>query len=289
MKLFSVYEGKLYKIRAIVKQFIFICLVVVSFGMMLLGKADTVVARCVRGIVDSSLEVVYDVFSKPTSFVLEMSDDISSIFNTKEENDKLKHDNKILRMWYDKSKSLEAENKQLKALLNYIPDGDAKFVSARVIGEKGGAFAKTVILQVTNTDGIAKGNAVLAAEGLAGRISSVGINTSRALLLTDINSKIPVMIEHSRNRAVVVGANSKLLKLEFLAKDAVVKPGDRIVTSGVDGLFPYGLPVGVVYSVDKNNVNVMPFVDFHRLEYVQVVDFKLPNVLVESNVCVEKE
>lgn len=285
MKLFSDCEGKFYKIKSTMKRFIFVSLVVLSFGIMLIGKADTIIADYVRNAVDDTLEVVYSVLSKPTSFVLDIVDNVHSIFSTKEENDALKYDNKILRTWYDKAKMLEAENKQLKKLLNYKPDKKADFISARVIGEKGGAFAKTVILQVTNNDNVKKGNAVMAAEGLAGRISSVGIHTSRALLLTDINSKIPVIIEHSRHKAFVIGANSKLLKLKFLANDAVVKPGDRIVTSGIDGLFPYGLPVGVVYSIDKKEINVMPFVNFHRLEYVQIVDFKLPNVLVEKDVC----
>ena len=94
------------------------------------------------------------------------------------------------------------------------------------------------------------------------------------LLITDINSRLPVLIEATRARAILVGDNGDKPKLAFLSAAADVSVGDRIITSGQGGMFPAGLPIGVVASVDGTGVRVSPLVDFDRLEMVRVVDFE---------------
>ena len=109
--------------------------------------------------------------------------------------------------------------------------------------------------------------------GLAGRAAAVGLRSARVLLITDINSRVPVVVEASRHRAILTGDNSGLPRLAFLPANAAVRSGDMVVTSGHGGVFPPGLPVGRISRSDDGVVRVQPFVKFERLEFVRVVDF----------------
>jgi rod shape-determining protein MreC len=155
------------------------------------------------------------------------------------------------------------------------PDPRVQYVTARVIGSSAGAFVREVLIAAGARDGIAKGQAALTGEGLAGRVTEVGNRSARVLLLTDINSRIPVLLEGSRHKAILAGDNSNEPRLLFLPPDALPAPGDRIVTSGDGGAFPAGLPVGIVGSVEEGVVTVLPFVDWDRLEFLQLVDYEL--------------
>ena len=110
----------------------------------------------------------------------------------------------------------------------------------------------------------------------------MGNHTARILLLTDLNSRIPVVLEESRDRTILRGDNSPHPYLAFLATDARVKPGDRIVTSGEGGMFPPALDVGIVSSVDKDQATVQPFVVWERLDFVTVLDSVVPGVFPET-------
>ena len=110
-----------------------------------------------------------------------------------------------------------------------------------------------------------------------GRVEKTGADYAKIFLVNDINSKIPVMTEKSRIRGVLAGENDLLPKMVFIPLDAGVKVGDRIITSGIGGVFPAGLPVGKVVSVDREGVKVRPFDNLSSLEYVQIVDYKLPD------------
>ncbi len=99
------------------------------------------------------------------------------------------------------------------------------------------------------------------------------------LLITDINSRIPVVVEATRERAVLAGDNSSRPRLVFLPNDAEVAPGDRIVTSGHGGVFPPGLPVGAVASTGEEGIRVQPFADWDRMEYLRLADYEAPGLL----------
>jgi rod shape-determining protein MreC len=99
------------------------------------------------------------------------------------------------------------------------------------------------------------------------------------LLLTDINSHIPVVVEGSRAKAILSGDNSDRGRLSYLAPNSSAAPGNRVVTSGHGGAFPPGLPVGVIAAIQDGIVRVEPFVHRYQLDYVTVVDYGLPGVL----------
>jgi rod shape-determining protein MreC len=101
-------------------------------------------------------------------------------------------------------------------------------------------------------------------------------------LITDINSRVPVIVENSRDRAFLSGDNTDRPLLTFLTADAAVAPGDRILTSGHGGAFPPGIPVGVVSSVSENAVRVAPLFRRHQLEYLRVADYGLQGILSDQ-------
>jgi rod shape-determining protein MreC len=195
------------------------------------------------------------------------------------ENVRLAEENARLMHWQTVARELDNENKALRGQLNYTPDPDSAFITARVIGDTGGSFVHSMLLNAGTREGVRKGQAVIAGENLAGRVAEVGDRTARILLLTDINSHIPVVIEGTRAKAILSGDNSDRPRLNYLSPNSNAAVGNRIVTSGHGGAFPPGMPVGVIASIQDGVVRVEPFVHRYQLEYVAVVDYGLPGVL----------
>jgi len=178
-------------------------------------------------------------------------------------------------------KKLGVEIIQTVRGLGYLltPPADARYVSAQVIANSGGAFVRMILINAGTEDHIARGQAAITGEGLVGRLTEVGDRAARVLLITDLNSRIPVTVERSHVNAVLAGDNSERPRLLYLPPPDGVKVGDRIVTSGEGGVFPPGLPVGVVGSLDAAGPRVEPYVELSQIGYVLVVDYGLSRSL----------
>ena len=124
---------------------------------------------------------------------------------------------------------------------------------------------------------VKKGQIVLGEESVIGRVDEVSDHYAKVILVTDINSKIPVVVERTRARAILSGDNTMMPKLIFLRSATDVQEGDVIVTSGVGGMFPAGLPVGFVNSIQGGEITVETMSDISRIEYVRIVDYGLTN------------
>ena len=271
--------GRLATLRLLAQRFAFLTLVLASFALMLLGKADTLVVERLRVFIDDGLSPVLQVMSRPASAVASVVNGVHDLAALRAENVRLTEENARLQHWQTVARELDNENRALKGQLNYLPDPDAAFISARVIGDTGGAFVHSMLINVGARDGVRKGQAVISGENMVGRIAEVGDRSARILLLTDINSHIPVVIENSRAKAILSGDNSDRPRLSYLAHNSDAAVGSRIVTSGHGGVFPPGLPVGVIASIQDGIVRVEPLVHRNALEYVAVVDYGLPGVL----------
>ena len=112
----------------------------------------------------------------------------------------------------------------------------------------------------------------MAGEGLIGRVVEAGRQSSRVLLITDINSRVPVLVEDTRQHAILAGSNEKTTSLLHLPPDTDLKDGVRIITSGHGGMFPHGLVIGRIKRDEKGIAHVQPFADFDRLVHVRILD-----------------
>ena len=257
------------------QRFAYLGLVVAAFGLMMLGKADVVVVERFRAQITDTVAPLLDAVSRPVATVNDVVAEAREMINLRAENTQLRKERDRLLQWEAAGRRLEAENVALQRLLNFIPHEARGFISARVIADTGGAFAHSLVLNAGADDEVRRGQAVVSGDGLVGRVVGVGARSSRILLLTDLNSRIPVVTEQSRVRAVLAGNNTSQPVLGHLPPNDTVAVGERVVTSGHGGVFPPGLPVGVIVSVGDSGAVVQPLVATDRLEYVRVIDYGL--------------
>ena len=259
-------------------------LIFLSMMMIVLGKADIVLFEHARTRLADVLAPVLDVVSEPIDTVAFGVRRIENHFSVYGENEGLREENARLLQWQEVARRLETENAELRELLHFTPQGIHGFITGRVIANSGGAFLRNVLIDVGGTEGVERGQAAISGEGIVGRVTEVGERAARVLLVTDLNSRIPVLLEASRERAVLAGDNGSAPRLLYLPAQSGVKIGDRVVTSGSGGIFPPGLPVGVVSAVAGGIVHVEPYAALSRLEYVRIVDFGLSGVLPQGAV-----
>lgn len=261
-------------IRIWVQRFTFLLLLAAAAGLMLLGKADTVIVERIRVEMTDAVAPVLDALSRPIGVANDVIEHARNIYGLALENRTLREENARLMQWQAVARQLEAENQVLRNLTGFVPEAAASEVTARVIGASGGAYVRSVLIAAGARHGVRKGQAAVAGAGLAGRVTEVGDRSARVLLITDLNSRIPVVIESSRDQAILAGDNSERPRLDYLRANARVSPGDRVVTSGIGGIFPPGIPVGVVVG-GEGVLRVQPPVDWDRLELLRLVDFGL--------------
>ncbi len=271
--------GRLATLRLLAQRFAFVSLIVAAFALMIVGKADILLIERTRTLVADALAPIFDIMSRPAATIAEMVENVRTLASLRTENARLKAENQRLMHWQIVARRLEAESGVLHQQLNVVPDPDPAFVTARVIGDLGSAFGHSMLLGAGGRDGLRKGQAVLAGEVLVGHIAEVGERSARLLLLTDINAKIPVLVEGSRTRAVLTGDNKSRPKLNYVAGNPSIAVGDRVVTSASGAAFPPGIPIGVVASSIDGIIRVEPYVRRHELEFVAVVDYGLGGIL----------
>lgn len=275
----SAVSGRWQTARLVFQRFAFAALVAAAFALMLLGKADTILVERARTILVDAMAPVIRALSQPAGAISEVAENVRDLANLRAENARLREDNEQLLRWRDIARRLEAENAELQGLTAYVPLPDSRSFTIRVMGDTGGAFAHGVLIAAGGQANVRKGMAVLSGDGLVGRVAQVGRKASRVVLITDITSRIPVVVENTRTRAILAGNNTEKPRLIYVPAGARVSPGDRVVTSGHAGAFPPGIPVGVVSSVDDTVIRVQPFMDRDRLEIVRVVDYGLSGIL----------
>lgn len=258
-------------------------LLLASLGMMVFSGVRPDAVGGLRSGAADIFAPVLTVVSKPVQDAAAFVRDVSGIAGLQAENQLLREENIRLREWYQAAQLLEAENKSLRDLLNVKLDPQNTYITTRVMGDGGNAFVKSLLLAGGNRDGIKKNQAVLSGEGLIGRIIEAGSRSSRVLLITDINSRVPVLVEDSRQHAILAGTNGDMPRLEHLPPDSDIAIGARIITSGHGGIFPSGLPVGRV-EMDAGGVPyVKLYADMAKLIHVRAVNLpEDPNLRMGS-------
>ena len=281
MKQGTGYISRILTLKSLIQRFAFLSLVVIIFAIMLIGKADTILFERLQTSVVDIFTPVLSVMATPARTISTFVSNIRELGAIREKNSKLTQHNQRLLKWQAVANKLEDENRQLRRLLATVEETGVREISARVVTDPGGVFAKSVLVTAGSMSGVEKGQAVVTGEGLVGRVTQSGYRASRILLLTDINSRIPVRVGDSGEKAVLSGDNSLRPKLTYLSVESMVKPGDRVVTSGDAASFPPGLPVGRVIMSDNTALAVQPFVMWDRLQYVEILDFGMAGILTD--------
>lgn len=252
-------------------------------GFALLGlsifKPQAVTSARMRSadIFTPALTLINQPIEKAAGFVR----GLSGLASLQAENERLEQENAQLRDWYHKALTLEEQNTALRNLLHYTGEPSYRFISSYVIADAGNAYVKSLLIPIGEKDGIKKGQAVLSADGFIGRIVETGHNAARILLITDINSRVPVAIEGTGHHAILAGSNESLPVLAHLppGAESEIPDGARIVTSGHGGLFPPHLPIGRVMTRENGRTLVKPFAPMGRIMNVKILDSSLdPNL-----------
>ena len=263
-------------VRAALQRFGFVALLGLAATLMAMDRADVGAARALRAVLVDAAAPVLDALSRPVESANAAIAEIGALMSLRAENAELREANARLRGWESAARALEQENAALRRAARLAAERLPVFVTGRVVGDSGSAFVRTLLVAAGARDGVAKGQAAITADGVVGRVVDVGRRASRVLLITDLNSRVPVLLERSRQRAILAGDNGALARLDYLPGGAAPAVGERVVTSGHGGLMPPGLPVGVVARAEANEVRVRPLAEFGRIDYVRLVAWTPP-------------
>jgi rod shape-determining protein MreC len=267
------------QVRATIQRTTPPILILLSVAIIVLGKADQSAFESLRIGLTDKVAPALDAVSRPFAAAASVVDRVRGVFTMYQENQRLEVENERLLQWQQIALKLSSDNQQLRGLLKAVPEKAVSYVTARVIANSGGRYVRTVMINAGTEEGLARGQAAVASEGLIGRLTEVGSRASRVLLITDLNSRIPVTVERSHTSAVLAGDNSERPRLLYANDADSLKVGDRIITSGEGGVFPPSLPVGVIASLANGIPQVEPYVELSQLSYLVVVDYGLAGAL----------
>lgn len=257
---------------SLLQRFSFFIMLAAAAGLLLLSLLNPELGERLRTRVTDAFAPLLGTVAQPVASTTNAIATLGNLTEMRAENERLRAENERLRQYQTAVMRLEAENKGLRDLLRLPLVPEQRLIVARVIADVGGPFVRNVVVLAGAREGVRNGLIAVANGGLTGRVISVGNNSSRILLINDLNARVPVLMESSRQRAMLEGNNGPELLLTQLPPEVEAKVGDRLVTSGVGGIFPPGLPVGVISSINGSEIKVEPIADLGRLELVQILD-----------------
>lgn len=216
--------------------------------------------------------------AQPFAFLQDRFGDIREYFNVLEQNKSLRQENAELRVWMADAIKLRAELKSYKRLQAFAADVQTTPIDAFVIAESNDTFSKSMLVDAGASDGVRRGMAVVDGTGLLGRIVEVGKRSSRILLLTDVQSGVPVYVESSGLEGILKGRTGGRPYIDFAASNAPVKfqPNDEVVTSGAGGALPRGILVGRIIREKNGRADVALAANYVRARIVRVVNYQFP-------------
>jgi rod shape-determining protein MreC len=215
--------------------------------------------------------------SAPFRFTHGIFDEYIDLIHVKKKNGELQKRLESLQLQTQKLSELEKENERLRRLLHFMDERPGTLIAARVIGEDVTNWFKSIVIDKGRGNGIGEKMPVVTPEGVVGQAIEVNQWHTKVMILIDTNSAIDVYVTGKQARGILAGTGRTTLKMKYVLKNDDIEAGDRLITSGKDGVYPRGLPVGVVINVNKNvvglfaEVEVMPFNNFRKLDEVLVV------------------
>lgn len=260
---------------------------VIGAVVLLLGDRTTSEGGSTMGAARGGFEAaagpVGGVFAAPVRWAGAARDYVGGYFFAIGENRRLKAEIAELRGWRDEAIAQKNINGRYEALLGLRTEPPVPMATGRAISESRGPFSNAKLIDVGSAKGVRIGNPVVTEHGLVGRVTGVTGGVSRVVLLTDVASRTPVMIERTDARAMLTGDGGDSPRLEFIRGSGSIKAGDRILSSGDGGGLPRGLPVGVAAKGVDGAWRVKLFSDHGAIDYVRVLLFQSFGQLVSPN------
>ncbi len=251
------------------QRFSLFVLVILSIILIFLEKIETKPLNYFRSVIKDGIYRGTLIVSAPAKGLLNFSGNIKEHINLYENYNKLKEENTELKNTVSKSSFLELENNQLKELINDKMIAESKLLSARVMLDKQSPYLNSLIINIGTNKKIKNGMAVLDGKNFIGRIVDVNFFSSRILLISDLNSKIPVVSSPSGTHAILSGRGKNETSLQYLPDNDKIKSGDIVYTSGKEGIFSPGIPIGKVkIKNDLKKVNL--FSDLDQITFVNI-------------------
>ena len=251
------------------QKFSLIVLIIFSIALIFAERIETKPLNYIRGLLKDTIYRGSLFVSLPTQTfnnILNTTRDHLNLYtnyeNLIEENNKLKNN-------ISKQDFLEMENTQLRKLIEEQISSSVNLVSARVLMDQKSPYLNSFIINAGTNKDIKNGMAALDGENFIGRIVDVSFFSSRVLLVSDLNSRIPAITEPSGFHAIINGHGTNNPTLEYLPENHNVKDGDKIYTSGKEGIFAPGIPIGKV-KIENNIINVLLFSDLSQITFANV-------------------
>ena len=255
--------------RGTQQRFSLFVLVVLSVLLIFLETIETKPLNGIRSFVK-------DVIYRGAAISSYPSKSFSSIYNFTEDHfnlysnyNELVKENAELKNNISKSDFLELENSQLRKLIEEQIESESNLVSARVILDKQSPYLNSLVINMGGNKIIKNGMAVLDGKNFIGRIVDVNYFSSRVLLVSDLNSKIPILSEPSGNHAILSGHGANEPTLEYLPENHTIQNGDKIYTSGKEGIFAPGIVIGHA-KIEKDLIKVLLFSDLRQITFVNI-------------------
>ncbi len=250
---------------------------VVAVALLLSDRRETVQTGAVgatRAMADIATSPIGRAVSVPGRWTEQGADYVRDYFGTVSENRRLRAENTELRQWRSSAIALQDANQRYRALLGFQTNPPIPMTAAHVILDARGPFADTRLADAGKERGVEVGNPVMSERGLVGRVIGVTRGASRILLLTDVASRTPVLIDRTDARAILTGDAGATPRLEYLRGGDPIKDGDRVLTSGDGGMIPRGLPVGTAVKGLDGAWRVRLDADETSIDFVRILLFK---------------
>jgi len=251
------------------QRFSLFVLIIISVLLIFFETIETKPLGKIRSFIN---DVVYRsavVAKYPTEIFSGSYNLIEDHFSLYENYNELKKENQELKNKKSKSEFLELENSQLRKLINEQVESESSLVSARVLLDEQSPYLNSFIINIGANKKIKKGMAVLDGKNFIGRIVDVNFFSSRILLVTDLNSKIPIISDPSGNHAILSGHGDSSPTLEYLSVNNEIQEGDRIYTSGKEGIFSPGIPIGEA-KIKKDKIEIKLYSLLNEITFVNV-------------------
>jgi len=246
-------------------------LVLLLMAVFVVWRIDNPRVERFRAAVIDHVVPSFDWAMAPLTGLVHLATEFQSYQRLAEQNRDLRRELQQMKAWKEAALQLEQENAKLRDLNNVRLDPQLTYVTGVVLTDSGSPFRQSVLLNVGSRDGIMDGWPAMDGIGLVGRISGLGHETARVILLTDTSSRIPVVIQPSGQRAILSGDNTMAPPLDFLENPDIVRPGDRVVSTSDGDVFPADLLVGQVVLGADSRLRVRLAADYERLEFLRVL------------------